>query len=358
MGFEQDGVSAITPILRHADEALAEVGMRLANAQQQLDQCLAGRADDQATIADLQARLAAATPARWRVNGLPAKPGLVLFGAAYGTNTDPGPLQNLLGHPLGGRRTYWQINDVAGVSAAIKADKAKGRLPWISFKYGKALGVSDGAAWPLVAAGKADVAIASMRDAITALDWPTWVADGHEPEGDGDLTQWVAMQRHNSPLWRRSKRIAYSFITTGWDTFHDSNAQHRLGFLVPDASIYDLAGMDYYNEFGITKNGKRIGTWAELAPEMDTLAAWCAANGGLPWAIGETGISDQAYTDPRSAGWCERQLDAMRAKGGCGLFYFYSAANPIGDSYWPADRVPAKAADLAKAAAKGDYYTA
>ena len=70
------------------------------------------------------------------------------LGSAYNSNTDPTSWENVMGQNLGIRRTYWGGCQVDKAVSVAKADLAKDRLPWISFKlpYG----------WADMAAGKGD----------------------------------------------------------------------------------------------------------------------------------------------------------------------------------------------------------
>ena len=48
------------------------------------------------------------------------------------------------------------------------------------------------------------------------LDGPVWLAFHHEPEGDGDLRAWTAMQARLAPIVRETApNVAYSIILTG-----------------------------------------------------------------------------------------------------------------------------------------------
>ncbi|WP_235737791.1 hypothetical protein [Nocardioides alcanivorans] len=65
--------------------------------------------------------------------GLPECGGYL--GMAYGSNSDPATLESEMDAQMGIRRTYYRADQVAGAVRTAKADLAKGRLPWVSFKF-------------------------------------------------------------------------------------------------------------------------------------------------------------------------------------------------------------------------------
>jgi len=163
-----------------------------------------------------------------------------------------------------------------------------------------------------------------------------WVALHHEPEGDGTLSDWVAMQKRLSPILRAKPNIAFTVITTGWDTFFSGNSAYSLAALVPDPSIIDVLGFDAYNEYGVTKNGTTSTTMTEMKQYYVKIAAWSAAHGNKPWAMAETGYTDAAAN--HDAAWLTRAYADMKTYGGVGLSYFDSNLNPLGgDLTWPLD---------------------
>jgi hypothetical protein len=107
------------------------------------------------------------------------------------------------------------------------------------------------------------------------------------------------------------------------------------------ATTIDIVAFDPYNEYGVTKHGrKKITTFTELKPYYAVLASF-AAKKHLHWAIAETGYTDEAAA--RDPAWLQRAFSDLVAMGGIGLSYFDSRLNPIGDSDWTLD-TPAKIA--------------
>ena len=96
-----------------------------------------------------------------------------------------------------------------------KADLAKKRIPWISFKLPYS--------WSEMAAGKGDAWTKDLAVKLGKLDGPVWLAFHHEPEGDGDITQWTAMQARLAPIVRaNASNVAYTIVVTGWNQLYGS----------------------------------------------------------------------------------------------------------------------------------------
>ena len=122
-----------------------------------------------------------------------------------------------MGQQLGVRRTYWGATQVDSAVKIAKTDLAAGRLPWISFKlpYG----------WADMAAGKGDAWIRDLATKLSKLNGPVWLAFHHEPEGDGDIKQWTAMQARLAPIVRSTApNVAYSIVLTGWHQLYGDDA--------------------------------------------------------------------------------------------------------------------------------------
>jgi Carbohydrate binding domain len=251
------------------------------------------------------------------------------MGAAVGGNSDPAGRESQVGDQLGLRRTYYQAGQVDAAVRTAKADIAAGRVPWISFK--------PSLSWGDMAAGKGDAWASDLAKKLSAVGGPVWVAIHHEPENDGDIAQWTKMQERLSPILRSAPNVAYSIITTGWNQTYVSNSPYSLDKIWPNTKI-DIVAFDPYNEYGVTKNGRKITTFAELKPYYSVLASF-AAKKNIDWAIGETGYTNEAAA--KDAAWLQRAYSDMVAMGGIGLSYFDSSLNGIGDSHWPLD-TPAK----------------
>jgi hypothetical protein len=150
------------------------------------------------------------------------------------------------------------------------------------------------------------------------------VALAHEPEGDGSLTDWTAMQRRLLPPLQAVANVRTSIITTGYDTWFSGNSSYSMAALWP-GSMCDIMGTDRYNP----PTG-----FVEMKVTYDKIAADAKAR-GVDWAIAETGYTDQqAAQDPD---WLTRAFDDMAnhpIQRGIALTYFNSTLNS-GANSWP-----------------------
>ena len=152
-----------------------------------------------------------------------------------------------MGHRLGVRRTYYGGTHVDKAVAVSKADLAMDRIPWISFKLPYT--------WAEMAAGKGDAWTHGLAVKLNALDGPVWLAFHHEPEGDGDIKQWTAMQARLAPIVRSAgSNVSYSIVLTGWNQLY-GQAQYSLDSLWPKNTKIDLLGIDVYNKYGAVQDG-------------------------------------------------------------------------------------------------------
>jgi hypothetical protein len=243
-------------------------------------------------------------------------------GAAVSNNGDPSGLESTVGRPLGLHRTYWNYGNIGSSIRSATADAKAGRIAWLSYK----LPVS----WSEAAAGKADTATRSLAAQLATVPGEVWVAIHHEPEGDGNLSDWVKMQRRLLPILAAAPNVRTSIILTAWDTFDSKNPAYSLDALWP-GNMVSILGMDAYNRYG---DSKHYGTgWSEMDHYYDQIAP-AAKRLGVDWAIAETGYTDSAAA--KDADWLTRAFDDMAHRSdlpGIGLCYFDSSANSIGS--WP-----------------------
>jgi len=251
--------------------------------------------------------------------GLPVASCGALLGAAYGSNTDPTAWENTMGHRLGVRRTYYGASQVdKGVSVA-KADLAKDRIPWISYKLPYS--------WPEMAAGKGDAWTRDLAVKLSKLDGPVWLALHHEPEGDADIKQWTAMQARLAPIVRSAaSNVAYSIVVTGWNQLY-GQAQYSLDSLWPKNTKIDMLGVDVYNKYGAVKDGKEYTTHTDMENDyFKKFAAWANPK-GIAWGVAETGFTNKAAeVDPQ---WVQRSYNLMKKHNGVAFTYFNTNLNSI-----------------------------
>ncbi|WP_158647902.1 hypothetical protein [Nocardioides houyundeii] len=246
------------------------------------------------------------------------------MGAAYGSNTDPAPMEAATGARLGVRRTYFQGSQVDKAVAVSKSDIAAGRLPWISFKMPMS--------WEDMAAGKGDAWALDLAHKLAALDGPVWVAFHHEPEKDGNILAWRAMQERLAPLVRSAApNVAYTVITTGWNQLYGP-AEYQLDNIWPRNVKIDVAGFDVYNFHLTTRSdGSKLTKPDRIKSDyFDKLGSWAKAN-NTTWALAETGQTDESFAlDPD---WIPRTHAEMTATGGVAMAYFNTALNSGGNSF-------------------------
>jgi hypothetical protein len=245
-----------------------------------------------------------------------------LLGGAYGANSDPAAWEQSAGHPLGVRRTYWGAGKETAAVRTAAADLKHLRVPWLSFKLPYS--------WTDMANGRGDHWVRSLVSRLGALNGPVWLAFHHEPEGDGDITEWVRMQRHLGPIVRSTApNVAFSLVFTGWHEFYGPR-RYRLAKLWPNVKV-DLLGFDIYDKYGALHDGQRLTNHTDMVGSYFTKIQTFAANHHVKWALAETGHTDLAATDDPN--WVARTYHQLRARGGIAMSYFNTWLNS--SASWP-----------------------
>ncbi len=224
-----------------------------------------------------------------------------------------------MGRQLGVRRTYWGGSGVDSAVKTAKADLAAGRVPWISFKLPHN--------WADMAAGKGDAWVLDLSTKLSKLDGPVWLAFHHEPEGDGDIKQWTAMQAHLAPIVRAAApNVAYSIVLTGCSQLY-GDKQYSLDSMMPKNTKIDLVGYDVYNKYGAMRDGKEVTKNTDIeAAYFKPFQAW-SVKAGVAWGIAETGYTDKAAIDDPQ--WVSRTFKQLRANGGVAFAYFNTTLNSV-----------------------------
>ena len=250
--------------------------------------------------------------------GIPGSCGAFL-GSAYGGNADPTQWEASMNRQLGVRRTFYGATGVTKAVSTASADLAKGRLPWISFKLPHS--------WSEMAAGKGDAWARDLATKLSKLDGPVWLAFHHEPETDGDIKQWTAMQAHLAPIVRATApNVAYSIILTGYHQYYGA-AQYSLASLWPKNTKIDMAGFDIYNQYGVVKDGNVNTKGTQMVPQyFSKLKTWSDST-GVPWGIAETGYTNKASEDDPQ--WVNRTYTELKQYGGKAFTYFNTNLNSI-----------------------------
>ncbi len=166
---------------------------------------------------------------------------------------------------------------------------------------------------------------------LAKVNGPVWLAFHHEPEGDGNMPDWTAMQRHLAPIVHQySNNVAFTTILIAWDSFNGPS-QYQLNNVWPGDGLVDIAGWDVYNDYGTTRNGSSH-PMLDPTKYFSQMSAF-AAQHHTHWAIAETGYTSAAAgQNPK---WLSDTYDNLVAHGGLALSYFDSSLNSIAD--WTLD---------------------
>jgi hypothetical protein len=242
-----------------------------------------------------------------------------LFGAAVGSNTDPTDFEQEIGQRLGVRRTYWTAAQVNSAVDTARVDLANGRLPWISFKLPHS--------WDRMAAGDGDAWARGLASRLAELPGPVWVAFHHEPEGDGVIGDWTAMQERLGPIVREAApNVGFTVILTGWNQLY-GDSQYSLANVWP-ATTVDVAGFDIYNLYDAAPSGELRRESTDLRKAyFKPLSKW-AESRGVAWALAESGFTDLASA--KYPTWLEDTYDDLVATGGVAFTYFNTPLNSTG----------------------------
>jgi hypothetical protein len=235
-------------------------------------------------------------------------------GAAYGANSSVNAWESRMGRRLGVHRTFWGGYSVASAIRTARADAAHNRLPWLSFK--------PPYSWAQMAAGRGDAWARGLARRIKTVKGPVWVAIHHEPEGDGNIQTWKAMQKRLAPIMRATApNLAYTIILMGYHEFYGA-AQYRLSNIWPKTKI-DVAGFDLYEGYGV-KGKTTFKTWhrSYFLP----IERW-ARRAHVAWGLAETGYSDPASR--RQPGWMRKVYKQLVNHGGKAFTYFNTNLNSV-----------------------------
>jgi hypothetical protein len=233
-------------------------------------------------------------------------------GATYGANADVSSWESAMGKTLGVHRTFWASSNVASAVKTATADAAKNRVPWMSFK--------PPYSWTDMAAGKGDAWARDLATRMKAVGGPVWIAVAHEPEGEGDMQKWKAMQARLAPIMRAAApNLGYSIILMGYHQFH-GDAKYALSVTWPNTKI-DIAGFDVYEKYGY----KTYDAWTNFKADYFARIQKWSQSTGVPWGLAETGFNDPAAQ--KDITWMSRTYKDMVAYGGKAFSYFNTSLN-------------------------------
>lgn len=250
----------------------------------------------------------------------------LLVGAAMHDNGDPAALEAEAGARLGVRRTFWDSRNVGESVAVAAQDVALGRVPLLSYKVGDWTAAADGAmdAWARDAAA-----------GLGALDGLVLVAVHHEPEGDGDITEWTRMQQRLAPIFHR-EGVRFGVVVTGYHQVYGT-ADYALDALWPTGAPVSFLGIDVYQLYGTVddETGEVNPRWTDLEASYFEEVGRFAAERGVAWGVAETGITDEAWAEyPEARTWFADTAREVAAHGGAFFAYFNTAQNS-GANTWP-----------------------
>lgn len=243
-------------------------------------------------------------------------------GGAYNTNADPGSWESWLTKQIGVRRAYFSSSQVSSAVTMAKADAAKNRITWMSFKAPYS--------WADMASGRGDAWARDLASKLATVNGPVWVAVHHEPENDGgDIKQWTAMQARLAPIFRGAgPNVAYSIIVMGYHQFY-GDAKFSLEKMWPANTKIDIAGFDIYDEYGMVKRGQTTLKHKEFrANYFNKIQAWAKPR-GIAWGLAETGFSEASVRNTPSI--MSKVYDDMVDTGGIALAYFNTSLNSTMD---------------------------
>jgi uncharacterized protein YfaP (DUF2135 family) len=244
------------------------------------------------------------------------QPGMLYWGAAVSSNTDPKIRHEIpAGKIMGLRRTFF--NKWSKREALIKmasSDLQVGRLPWVSIKT---------PLWTEMADGLHDNEIDEMLKGLDALPGPVWLTMHHEPEGgngsntpdyDCGASGHLAMNRHvrerMNALGVDNVALAPILMGYTWNTKSGRNPDEWW-----EPGIYDFIGVDPYQKSDASL----------VTPVWMDIRQWAAAR-GVDVAVGEWGLhGTDEVAGSRVKEWYEHAANSNKDGVGGGRVVALSA---------------------------------
>ncbi|MFZ0324409.1 MAG: hypothetical protein WAN48_09795 [Actinomycetes bacterium] len=244
-----------------------------------------------------------------RFPGDPCK-GTMYYGAAV-EGGNPGTLESKVGGRLSINRIYMTSQQSASAFASRAGEAVKaGRLPLLSTKVP--------GSWASVASGNQDAWLIDRVKALATVNGPVWFALHHEPRGDGNSADWVAMQQHARKIIDKyAPNVALVGILNGWDFLQRGGNPER--FRMPVGTGVDIMGFDTYNPWA-PGNGR---PWKSVRKAMSpglTIQKW-----GYPTLVAETGLHASSSNPGRAAAWLRAQYKYGLAHRFLAISYFSSS---------------------------------
>lgn len=295
----------------------------------------AGTTTSPASSVAVQAKSTASESSATRSKGKPRfagyRPGRIYLGMSCGENCHKKESQ--LGANIGVKRWFKKWGNWQGVAEAIKEDRRKHRLPWISIE-GPGETVTG---WRDVGRGDYDRDIRKLARVLKANDKkPIFLSFDHEMSNNAPDSQgswWASgFNRFHDVLERAHalKHVSLAPIQAGW-LFAKTNQQNPSSWLPPSVlRRSSFLGVDVYQNVSGKGYGQRI-------PEIDR---WLGRHGHphMMIGIGETGATNK-FGNISAASWLNKSLKwtARNRNKVVAISYFNSTAHSNPNVYWPLD---------------------
>lgn len=268
------------------------------------------------------------------------RPGRIYLGMSCGESCAQKEAQ--LGVGTGMKRWFKHWGNWDGVADAIREDRRKHRLSWISIE-----GPHDGTptGWREVGQGDHDRDIRQLAKVLKRFDdKPIYLSFGHEVSNNVPDSQgaWWArgFTRFHDVLQRAHalKRVALAPIFVSWFFDKDNHENDPAKWLPPRVlKRTSFMGVDLYQN----DSGKAFGQ------RLPQVSGWLARNGHprMMVGLGETGGTN-AFGNVSGAAWLNKSLRwAAQHRGQvAAISYFNSTANSDPNVYWPLDESARKMA--------------
>lgn len=259
------------------------------------------------------------------------RPGRIYLGMSC---DDCAKRESQLGRKVGLKRWFRKWDDWSGVAAAIKEDRRKHRVPWISVQ-GPEGGTPEG--WAAVGQGQYDADVRGLARVLKAHDGrPVFLSFDHEVSNnlpDHQGRSWArGFKRFHDVLEEEGAldNVALAPIVVAW-LFERANSQDPGAWLTPGVlRRTSFLGIDLYQ----SSSGK------DFRQRIPPVARWLARHGypRMKIGLGEIGATD-AFGNVRGSTWLNRSLRwaAKNPDEIAAISYFNSTANSAPGVYWPLD---------------------
>jgi hypothetical protein len=272
------------------------------------------------------------------------RPGRIYLGMSCGEMCHQKEPQ--LGHGVGLKRWFKKWGNWHGVEEAIREDRRKNRLPWISIEP-PAGGAPSG--WRDVGRGRYDRDIRALARVLKANDKkPIFISFDHEPSNKAPDSQgvwWAHGYSHFYDVLDRAnalKKVSVPPIMADWmfnKYNHEDNPSSWLRPRVLQRAPF-LAVDVYQNDSGKT-----------FGPRLSRIDRWLGnhRHPKMMLGVGESGATN-FYRNTTAVKWLNKSLRwaAHHPRKVAAISYFNSTAYSRDGAYWPLDESQRKLATYRK----------